>query len=263
MQTETTDILNKELALKWRQDLLNLKEKVKQKLLNTDRALTIAQKLKNDNKEKLVKPNFDIQNAHIQLCDTLEQANEILEEYRLDSVPLTTTTFNILISLSPDKTTATSFLNKLIDVGLKPNTYTFNAFISYYSTVQDGREIIKSMDKYEVKPNTQTYNTLLSLTTNDDQRTEIIKAMEDQNIEINIVTFNTLISRSTTFKTATNYYQDLKQRNIKPTINTLITLLKKARTKTEINETEKHLKNENIRTNNNWDSLLKEKKYRC
>jgi predicted Zn-dependent peptidase len=87
--------------------------------------------------------------------------------------------------------------------------------------------------------------------------------MEDQSIEINLVTFNTLISRSTTFKTATNYYQDLKQRNIKPTINTFITLLKKATTKTEIIETEKQVKNENIRTNNNWDRLLKEKKYRC
>jgi hypothetical protein len=263
VQTEMTDTLNKKLALKWRQDLLNLKEKVKQKQLNTDRALTIAQQLKNDNREKLVKPNFDIQNAHIQLCDTLEQANEILGEYRKDSVPLTTTTFNILISLSPDKTTAISFLNKLLDIGLKPNTYTLNAFISYCSTVQDGRELIKSMDKYEVKPNTQTYNALLSLTTSDDQRTEIITAMEDQSIEINLVTFNTLISRSTTFKTATNYYRDLKQRNIKPTINTFITLLKKATTKTEINETEKQLKNENIRTNNNWDRLLKEKKYGC
>lgn len=256
-----TDILTSKLALKWRQDLLDLKEKIKQKELNTEQALTIARQLKNDNKNKSVKPNFDIQNAHIQLCDTLEQANNILGEYRIDNVPLTTTTFNNLISLAPDQTTATSYFNKLLDLGLKPNTYTLNGFTSYCKTIQEGRELIKSMSKYDVKPNTQTYNALLSLTTTDDQRAEIITAMDDQSIEINLVTFNTLISRSTTFKTATNYYQDLKQRNIKPTINTFITLLKKATTKTEIKETEQLLKNENIRTNNNWDRLLNGKKY--
>jgi hypothetical protein len=205
--------------------------------------------------QKLVKPNFDIQNAHIQLCETLGQANEILGEYRIDSVPLTTTTFNILISLSSDLTTATSYFNKLLYLRLKPNTYTLNAFIAYCSTVQDGREIIKSMGKYEVRPNTQTYNALLSLTTNDDQRNEIITAMEGQNIEVNLVTFNTLISRSTSFKTAINYYRELKQRNINPTINTFITILKKATSKAEINETEQLLINENIRTNNSWDRL--------
>lgn len=258
-----TNTTTKKIAQKWRQDLLDLKERVKQKQLNTEQALMTAQKLKKDNKEKSVKPNFDIQNAHIQLCDTLEQANKILDEYRIDSVPLTTTTFNILISLSPDQTTATSYFNKLLNLGLKPNTYTLNGFTAYCKTVEEGRELIRSMNKYEVKPNTQTYNALLSLTTNDNQRAEIITAMEDQGIEINLVTFNTLISRSTTFKSAVNYYQDLKLRNIKPTINTFITLLKKATTKSEIIQTEQLLKDESIKTNNNWDRLHNSKKYGC
>ncbi|MDX1905077.1 MAG: hypothetical protein SFU27_13045 [Thermonemataceae bacterium] len=257
--TDTT----KNIALKWRQDLLDLKECVKQKQLNTEQALAAAQKLKMNNKEKSAKPNSDIQNAHIQLCDTLEQANKILEEYRIDSVSFTTTTFNILISLSPDQTTATSYFNKLLELGLKPNTYTLNGFTTYCKTVEEGRELIKSMSKYKVKPNTQTYNALLSLTTNDNQRAKIIAVMEDQGIEINLVTFNTLISRSITFKSAFSYYQDLKLRNIKPTINTFITLLKKATTKTEINQTEQLLKDEGIKTNNNWDRLHNSKKYGC
>jgi hypothetical protein len=250
---------NERLNIQWRQDLLNLKESVKQKQFNTERALVIAQKIGEDYKNNCVKPDFDIQNAHIQLCDTLEQANRILAEYREDKVPLTTTTFNVLISLSPDLPTASLYFKKILELGFKPNPCTLNAIIAHCNSVQRGRDIIQSMNKYSIIPNTQTYNTLLSLSKNETEREEIINAMEDQFIEINIVTINTLISRAATYECAMNYYRNLKRESIKPTINTFITLLKKASRKQEINEIEQMLKKEGIKTNNNWENLLKTK----
>jgi ribosomal protein L12E/L44/L45/RPP1/RPP2 len=244
----------------WRQELLNLKEKVKQKQFTSDRALAIAQQLKKDYMARLTRPDFDIQNAHMQLCDNLGQANNVLTGYRADNVTLTTTTFNILISLSTDLDTATSYFNQLLDIGLKPNTYTLNGFISFCRTVRQGREIISSMYRYHVKPNTQTYNALLSLTMNDDDRNEIMRAMEDQNIEINLVTINTLISRMDDYNGAIKYYHDLKIRNIKPNINTFVTMLKKAHRQQDVKELEQLLKKENIQPNNTWLRLFNAKR---
>ena len=101
-----TDVETEKLILQWRQDLLNLKESVKQKLFDTMRGLTIAEKIRTDYKNNFIKPTSDIQNAHIQLCDTLDQANKILNDYKVDNLSFTTTTFNILIGLSEDLKTA-------------------------------------------------------------------------------------------------------------------------------------------------------------
>lgn len=252
---QMTDIKTGKLALIWRQDLLKLKDSVKQKLFNTDRALAIAQKIKRDYTAHSVKPDADIQNAHIQLCDTLDNAKKILSEYRSDSIPYTTATFNILISLSGDLPTATAYFNSLLDQGLKPNIYTLNGFIPYCRSVDQGREIIKLMDRHFVKPNTQTFNALLSLTNDAIAHQTILNEMKVQSIEINLVTFNTLISRSLDYETAIKFYHDLKARHIKPTINTFVTLLKKANRHQEIIELENLLKKENISPNNSWDRL--------
>jgi len=255
-----TDFLTDKQSLQWRQELLNLKEDIKQKIYSSKQALVLAQKIKLENQSNFIKPNFDIQNSHIQLCDTLEQANEILAEYGECGVPLTTTTFNILISLSPDLETSKHYFETLIDQNLKPNTYTLNGFIAKSKTIQQGRDIIKSMNKYGIRPNSQTYNSLLSLTTHDHEREEILNDMEARGIETNLVTFNTLISRSPNLKTALKHYQDLKHRNIKPTINTFVTLLKKTTNEQETIEIENLLRAEKITTNNSWESIRKSKK---
>lgn len=252
--------LNKnKLAKQWREDLLNLKDRKKQKMFSTDRALRIADKIKKDYEANNIDPDSNIQNAHIQLCNNIEQANKILSSYRADSVPFTTTTFNILISLSKDIKTATSYLNVLIDLNLKPNTYTLNGFIRYCKTVNHGYEIINEMHKYDVAPNTQTYNALLSLTTSKIEHDEILKKMQNDNINFNVVTYNTLIAHSKSYKTAIGYFYDMKYRKIKPTINTFITLLKKTDSKYEINNLERLLENENISPNNTWFRYLREK----
>lgn len=55
------------LTKNWRQDLLNLKKKIKQNVLDANRALDIAQKIKGDNTNNLLKPDSDILNAHIHM----------------------------------------------------------------------------------------------------------------------------------------------------------------------------------------------------
>jgi Pentatricopeptide repeat domain len=255
------NLKTEELTAQWRWELRDLKESVKQKLLNTDTALALAKKIKIEYLSLLVKPNSDIQNAHLQLCQTLKQATVILSEYRAEYVNYTTTTFNILISLSDDIDVASAYFVALLDAQLKPNIYTFNTFIAYCNTVEQGYEILKSMHIHAVKPNTQTYNVLLSLITDNKKQTELLKEMEDQSIDINLVTFNTMISCSSSYDEAIKFYKQLKLRNLTPTINTFVTLLKKAKNQRDVYEVEKLLDSENIKTNNSWDSLRKIKKY--
>jgi len=255
-----TDSTTDNPAKHWRRELLDLKERVKQHSLGVEQALAIAQKMKDDYGDNYVKPNSDIINAHIQLCSTLEQADMVIRRYRADSAPLTTTTFNILISLSPDLATAYSYFNRIFDGGLEPNIYTLNGLISKCSSFEQGRNILKTLNKYNILPNTQTFNTLLSLTITGEQRMEILETMERRGIEFNLVTYNTLISLSADYGQALKYFNDIKARSIQPTINTFITLLKKARNRSDINEVERLLKNESIRTNNSWDRQLAAKR---
>ena len=250
----------KDLTLKWRQDLLNLKENVKQKVFDPDEALTIAQKMKKNYEDNDVKPNSDVQNAHIQICKTVDQAKNVLAGYRQHNINYTTTTFNILISLADNQKTAAYYFNLMLKAGVNPNTYTFNSFIRFSKTVDEGREVIKSMHKYEVKPNTQSYNALLRLATNHNAKMEILKAMEDQNIEINLVTFNTLISQANFYSDALKFFKELKTRNLKPTINTYVTLLKKAQFPQEIREVDKMRKADDIIANPSWDNLYQKKR---
>lgn len=249
------------LSLQWRQDLLNLKERVKQKLMTTKQALASAENLKKDNESNFVKPNSDIQNAHIQLCESVVQADRIIAEYRSDNITYTTTTFNILISLSGDMTAAKYYFDSLLNLGLSPNTYTLNGFIAYTKTISEARESIKSMNRYGVKPNTQTYNAMISIATSAEEQIGIIHEMDNHEIEVNLVTFNTLISRSPNFPTAIKFYKELRARQIRPTINTLVTLMKKASTLRDIHEVETMLQLENIQTNNSWERLCRLKKY--
>lgn len=254
-----SDLKSDDLQKQWRQDLLNLKEKVKQKIFDNDQALTIAEEIKDGYKGNFVKPNYNILNAHIQLCKTLEQGKKILTQYTNENVQLTTTTFNIFISLSPDLVTAFSYFEQIFDNSLLPNSYTLNGLISKCYTLNQGQQIIKSMIKYDISPNIQTYNTLLSLTNKDEERKEILRTMEDRQIGVNLVTYNTLISKSTDYDQALMFYSEMKSRQIKPSINTLVTLLKKTRSQKEINKVEQLLENENIDKTNIWRKLYNRK----
>lgn len=115
----TSDYSASLLLREWRDKLLRLKEHIKPREIAVASALEKAELLQFDKMTRLVRPNSDVQNAHLQLCDTPAQAHRILIQYQNLGVKRTTTTFNILLSLSPDLSAANSCLIQMAKYKLK------------------------------------------------------------------------------------------------------------------------------------------------
>ncbi len=247
------DSRQEKYSYQWMNDIRNLRNSAKQKTISWDRAIILAEKIFSDYQKNGIEPTIDILNAHIQMCENVDQIRNTIKKYKKGKViKLNTTSYNIIISKANNFEEGNQYFAEMIDSGIWPNTYTLNCLISFCDSVEESKQIMKGMKKYRVKPNTQTYNTILSKSKNANESKEVLMNMENKKIQRNLVTYNTLISQAINYTDAVNIYFEIKSRNISPSINTLVTLLKKVKTGTELEQVDKMLENENLIPNNSW-----------
>ncbi|PKP02970.1 MAG: hypothetical protein CVU11_09905 [Bacteroidetes bacterium HGW-Bacteroidetes-6] len=256
---ETTTTRNE--SADWCLKLRNLRDNIKQRVLDNSEALSVAEEIKEHYISIGIKPVTDVLNAHIHLCKTDDQARAVLAAYTEFNVPYSTATFNILISISGNFLTASSYYHKMLEYGVQPNTITLNSFISLCQSLGQAREIIRLMRKHRVQPGTPTYNALLTIAPGDKVRFELIQEMELNGIVADVITYNTLISRSSGFQQAMLHFAELKAKELIPSINSYVSLLKKAGSTEEINMVKELLAHSGVATNNAWKNLLEKKEW--
>lgn len=237
--------------LKWREEILNLRRRIKERSLTADEAWELAEEIREEYLADSVRPTTDILNAHLQLCQSLDEAKSMLKTFG-PSVRPDTTTYNIQISLAEYLDEAQVVFDVMRSAGLMPNTYTLNGFLPFYHTVAEGRETMKMMNKYRVSPNTQTYNALISMASGATEAAILKAEMEEREIPVNAVTYNSMIVVADYFGEAVNMFEEMKADGIRPTINTLVTLLKKASTSAETDEVEYLRVQEGLSPNRAW-----------
>ncbi len=248
-------------SVDWRQELRNLREHIKQRVLSNNEALSVAEEIRDHYLKLGVQPETDVLNAHIHLCKTDEQSQTVLASYMEYNIPYSTATFNILISISGNFLTASGYYHKMLEYGVQPNTVTLNSFISLCQSLGQAREIIRLMRKHRVQPGTPTYNALLTIAPGDKVRFELMQEMELNGIQPDVITYNTLISRASGFQQAMQHFSELKSNEQIPTINTFVSLLKKTASTEEINVVKELLAHSGIVANTAWQNLLEKKEW--
>ena len=241
---------------KWKQDLLALKEPIKTKTITNESSLEIADLLFKHFTQNGLQPDTAILNAHLQLCETLEQSSRVIEHYRLYGVWYNTATINLLISKASDFNTSIRFLNKIRELRLKPTKYTFYRLFGKAETLEDGYNLMDKMNENGIVPDLITYNNLLGLCSDSTQRNKVFGAMTEDGINPNNITYNTIISHSAGFPEALDTYFQFIER-LPPDFKTLISLLKKAETIADLNRVERLFSDSGLIPDGTWITALK------